>query len=204
MALFDILVLCFLQFARKSSSWTALTIYRGRSSWGCWKEANFQVGCFCFPDALLYPDESCDWFFKLLFSQVSFYCLWDFYLWSWYYTQNTGRGWGGEKHLSYKPLFVWNYTSITLWKLISVTDFFWSLVVGSWWTCCFPFWSQNSPIAHYWLGILARLFFVDFLESSLSSTSVGWSFCRYNFYYHAFYLSPLISSVSFLFQRNYQ
>lgn len=108
------------------------------------------------------------------------------------------------RNINHISPFLFETISITLWKLISVTDFFWSLVGGSWWTCCFPFWSQNSPIAHYWLGILARLFFVDFLESSLSSTSVGWSFCRYNFYYHAFYLSPLISSVSFLFQRNYQ
>lgn len=33
-----------LQFAWKSTGWKAVTIHCWRISWGCWKEANFQVG----------------------------------------------------------------------------------------------------------------------------------------------------------------
>lgn len=48
--------------------------------------------------------------------------------------------------------------------LLSLKPYFcyWFLSsVGSWWICYSPFWNQNTPIAHYWLGISARYFFVE-------------------------------------------
>lgn len=56
----------FSQFARKSSGRTAHSLHCGRSSWGCWKEANFQVGCFCLPDTSLQRDVTCDLFSEII------------------------------------------------------------------------------------------------------------------------------------------